>query len=127
MKLVRIFFTGLFISFLGTLPLGTLNIAAMQIAVSDGVAPALYFVLGALIIEIIYVRISLVGMADRINYHSACHIELRRRFTAWRTQEYIIIGINKQILAGGDDECREPGADTILVWLEHCIIYQKNS
>jgi len=62
MKLVRIFFTGLFISFLGTLPLGTLNIAAMQIAISDGVAPALYFVLGALIIEIIYVRISLVAM-----------------------------------------------------------------
>src|SRR5688572_1799099 len=50
------------ISFLGTLPLGTLNIAAMQISVSDGIRPALYFSLGALLVEIIYVRISLVAM-----------------------------------------------------------------
>ena len=50
------------ISFLGTLPLGTLNVAAMQISVSDGIRPALYFSLGALLIEIIYVRISLVAM-----------------------------------------------------------------
>jgi threonine/homoserine/homoserine lactone efflux protein len=50
------------ISFLGTLPLGTLNVAAMQISVSDGISPALYFSLGALLVEIIYVRISLVAM-----------------------------------------------------------------
>ncbi|MBO9201631.1 MULTISPECIES: LysE family translocator [Niastella] len=59
---LRIFFTGMFISFLGTLPLGTLNVAAMQISVSDGIRPALYFSLGALLVEIIYVRISLVAM-----------------------------------------------------------------
>lgn len=52
----------MFISFLGTLPLGTLNIAAMQISVSDGIRPALYFSLGALLVEVIYVRISLVAM-----------------------------------------------------------------
>lgn len=62
MKLLRIFVTGMFISFLGTLPLGTLNVAAMQISVSDGIHPALYFSLGALLVEIIYVRISLVAM-----------------------------------------------------------------
>ena len=62
MKLFRIFVTGLFISFLGTLPLGTLNIAAMQISISDGIRPAIYFALGALLIEVIYVRISLVAM-----------------------------------------------------------------
>lgn len=50
------------ISFLGTIPLGTLNVAAMQISVSDGVRQAMYFSLGALLVEIIYVRISLVGM-----------------------------------------------------------------
>ena len=61
-KLVRIFVTGLFISFLGTLPLGTLNIAAMQIAVSDGIRPSLYFACGALLVEIFYVRLSLVAM-----------------------------------------------------------------
>jgi threonine/homoserine/homoserine lactone efflux protein len=59
---LRIFFTGMGISFLGTLPLGTLNVAAMQISVSDGIRPALYFSLGALLVEIIYVRISLVAM-----------------------------------------------------------------
>jgi len=62
MKLLRIFTTGLMISFLGTLPLGTLNIAAMQISVTDGVSPALYFVTGALLVEMIYVRMSLVAM-----------------------------------------------------------------
>lgn len=62
MKLLRIFFTGLFISFLGTLPLGTLNVAAMQISVSDGIRPALYFSLGALLVEMVYVRMSLVAM-----------------------------------------------------------------
>jgi threonine/homoserine/homoserine lactone efflux protein len=62
MKLLRVFVTGLFISFLGTLPLGTLNLAAMQISISDGIRPALYFALGALLVEVIYVRISLVAM-----------------------------------------------------------------
>lgn len=62
MKLFRIFITGLIISFLGTLPLGSLNIAAMQISVTDGVRPAMYFVLGALIVEVVYVRVSLVAM-----------------------------------------------------------------
>lgn len=50
------------ISFLGTLPLGTLNIAAMQISAMDGILPAIYFSLGALIVEVIYVRLSLVAM-----------------------------------------------------------------
>jgi threonine/homoserine/homoserine lactone efflux protein len=62
MHLFRVLITGLFISFLGTLPLGTLNIAAMQISISDGVRPAIYFALGALLVEVIYVRISLVAM-----------------------------------------------------------------
>lgn len=62
MKLLRIFWLGMMISFLGTLPLGTLNISAMQIAISDGSRPAVYFALGALLVEIIYVRISLVAM-----------------------------------------------------------------
>ncbi|MEO8583769.1 MAG: LysE family transporter [Flavitalea sp.] len=62
MKLFRVFIAGLTISFLGTLPLGTLNISAMQIAVSDGVQQALLFVFGALLVEIVYVRISLVAM-----------------------------------------------------------------
>lgn len=60
--LVKIFFIGMLVSFLGSLPLGTLNVAAMQISVSDGVIQAMLFSLGSLIAEIIYVRISLVAM-----------------------------------------------------------------
>lgn len=50
------------ISFLGSLPLGTLNIAAMQISISDGAVQALQFSLGSLLAEMIYVRLSLVAM-----------------------------------------------------------------
>ncbi len=60
--LVRIFITGLFISFLGSLPLGTLNVAAMQLAITDGYTQAVLFSLGSLLVEMIYVRLSLVGM-----------------------------------------------------------------
>lgn len=62
MQWLRIFFTGLFISFLGALPLGTLNIAAMQISASSGIEDAIYFSLGALLVEMTYVRVSLVAM-----------------------------------------------------------------
>ena len=62
MRLARISITGLFISFLGSLPLGTLNIAAMQISITDGLRPAFYFVLGCLIVELVYVRLSLIAM-----------------------------------------------------------------
>lgn len=61
-KLLRIFSWGLLISFLGSLPLGTLNVAAMQIGIQESVKNALYFSLGSLLVEMIYVRISLVGV-----------------------------------------------------------------
>lgn len=60
--LLKIFMTGMLVSFLGSLPLGTLNIAAMQISISDGILPAIYFSFGSLLIEVIYVRLSLVAM-----------------------------------------------------------------
>lgn len=67
-QFIRIFFTGMIISFLGSLPLGTMNVAAMQIAITDGYTEALWFAMGILIVEIIYVRISLVAM-DKIRKH----------------------------------------------------------
>jgi threonine/homoserine/homoserine lactone efflux protein len=60
--LLRIFLVGMLVSFLGSLPLGTLNIAAMQISISDGIVAALMFSLGSLLAEVIYVRLSLVAM-----------------------------------------------------------------
>jgi threonine/homoserine/homoserine lactone efflux protein len=62
MPLRRIFFWGCWISFLGTLPLGTLNVFAAQLAVNEGVAPAIWFSIGALLVEMYYVRLSLVAM-----------------------------------------------------------------
>lgn len=50
------------ISFLGSLPLGTLNVAAMQIGIQEGVKNALLFSLGSMLVEMIYVRISLIGI-----------------------------------------------------------------
>ncbi|MEO5996516.1 MAG: LysE family transporter [Chitinophagaceae bacterium] len=62
LDIVRIFFTGLVISLLGALPLGTLNVTAMQISVQENSRNAVKFSLGVALVEIIYVRISLKGM-----------------------------------------------------------------
>ena len=61
-KFFQIFFWGLLISFLGSLPLGTLNVAAMQIGIQESVQNAIWFSLGSLLVEMVYVRISLVGI-----------------------------------------------------------------
>lgn len=81
-KLFRLFVTGMFISFLGSLPLGTLNIAAMQIAISDGIGPAFYFGTGTLLAEVIYVRLSLIAM-DWV----------RKQQWIFRILEWITLGI----------------------------------
>ncbi|MEJ7913854.1 MAG: LysE family transporter [Chitinophagaceae bacterium] len=81
-KLGRIFFTGMFISFLGSLPLGTLNIAVMQISISDGIGEASLFALGSLVSEVIYVRLSLVAM-DWV----------RKQQKLFRVLEWVTLGI----------------------------------
>ncbi len=62
MNLARVFFWGMMVSFLGSLPLGTLNVLAMKISVEEGIKYAIYFSCGSLLTEMIYVRISLVGI-----------------------------------------------------------------
>ena len=62
MALAKVFFWGMFISLLGTLPLSTLNVTAMQISLQEGVSNAMYFSIGTLLTEMIYVRISLIGI-----------------------------------------------------------------
>ena len=61
-KFLNIFFWGMGISFLGSLPLGTLNVAAMQIGIQEGINEAIWFAIGSLLVEMIYVRLSLVGI-----------------------------------------------------------------
>lgn len=82
MGLIKIFFWGLMVSFLGSLPLGTLNVAAMQISVQENILNAIYFSLGSLMVEMIYVRISLVG----INW-------IRKQKKLFRWMEWIALGI----------------------------------
>src|SRR5438045_8971528 len=62
MNLTRVFFWGMMVSFRGSLPLGTLNVLAMKISVEEGIKNAVYFSCGSLLTEMIYVRISLVGI-----------------------------------------------------------------
>ena len=50
------------ISFLGSLPLGTLNVAAMQIGIQESIHKAMWFAFGSLLVEMVYVRLSLVGI-----------------------------------------------------------------
>ncbi len=61
-RVIKIFFWGMLISFLGSLPLGTLNVAAMQIGIQESIREAMYFSFGSLLVEMVYVRISLVGI-----------------------------------------------------------------
>ena len=53
------------ISFLESLPLGTLNVAAMQIGIQENIQNTILFSLGSLLVEMLYVRLSLVGI-DRV-------------------------------------------------------------
>jgi threonine/homoserine/homoserine lactone efflux protein len=61
-SLFSIFFTGLFISFLGSLPLGSLNVSAMQVAITENTKKAIQFSMGVALVELLYVRLSLQGI-----------------------------------------------------------------
>ncbi len=89
MGLAKVFFWGMLVSFLGSLPLGTLNVAAMQISVQESIINAIYFSLGSLLTEMIYVRISLVG----INW-----IRKQKKLLKW--MEWITLGIVLALAAG---------------------------
>jgi len=89
MKLLRVFFWGMMVSFLGSLPLGTLNVAAMQISVQESIQNAVYFSLGSLLTEMIYVRISLVGI-DWV----------RKQKTLFKWLEWITLGIVVALAVG---------------------------
>ncbi len=97
MGLVRVFFWGLLVSFLGSLPLGTLNVAAMQISVQESILNAIYFSLGSLLVEMIYVRFSLIG----INW-------IRKQKKLFRWMEWITLGIVVALAVGSFIAAMEP-------------------
>lgn len=61
-KALRIVFTGLVVSFIGALPLGTTNIAAAQIAITNGVGEALWFSAGHILADVFYIYLTLLAM-----------------------------------------------------------------
>ena len=96
---VRIFFTGLIISLLGSLPLGSLNITAMQLSVQENARNAIKYGLGVALVEIIYVRISLKG----INW--VMEHETIFRVLEWCTVFlFLILAISSFITAGRKEE-----------------------
>jgi threonine/homoserine/homoserine lactone efflux protein len=97
MALLKIFFWGLMISFLGSLPFGTLNVAAMQISVQESISNAIYFSLGSLLVEMIYVRISLVG----INW-------IRKQKKIFRWMEWITLAIVVALAIGSFVAAMQP-------------------
>jgi threonine/homoserine/homoserine lactone efflux protein len=60
--LCKIFFIGLGISLLGSLPLGTMNVMATEISVQSGKIQAFIFAIAAVIIEVLYVKLALSGL-----------------------------------------------------------------
>lgn len=62
LQFFRIILTGIFISFIGALPLGTVNIAAMQLALTDGLQAGILFALGMIIPDLFYVLATLRAM-----------------------------------------------------------------
>lgn len=96
------------ISFLGSLPLGTLNVAAMQIGIQEGIKDAIYFSFGSLLVEMIYVRISLVGI-DWI----------RRREKLMKILEWATIFIILAMAAGSFIAASKGSGDSKNVLLEN--------
>lgn len=99
MPLIKVFFWGLLVSFLGSLPLGTLNVAAMQISVQESIHNAILFSLGSLTVEMIYVRISLVG----INW-------VRKQKKLFRYMEWITVAIVLALAIGSFAAAMKPHA-----------------
>src|SRR3979411_3031652 len=60
--LIKIFFWGMVMSFLGSLPLGTLNVTAANITVKEGSGASWVFSLGSMVAEVTLVRLGLTFM-----------------------------------------------------------------
>jgi threonine/homoserine/homoserine lactone efflux protein len=61
------FIIGLVVSFLGSIPLGTVNLAVVQTTINNNFKAGFYFALGATIIELIYSAIAIKFIAILLN------------------------------------------------------------
>lgn len=60
--LIKVFSWGLLISFLGSLPLGPLNLITTYVSVSKGTSAGFAFAAGCILTELIFVRLALISM-----------------------------------------------------------------
>lgn len=60
---IKIFYWGMLISFLGSLPPGVMNIVATQISGKQGAGAAMVYAVGSMLAEVIIIRIALSGMS----------------------------------------------------------------
>ena len=61
-ELLKVFFVGSLVSFLGQLPLGNMNLTATQLSIQETYRSAWKYGAGIVIVEIIYLRLALTGM-----------------------------------------------------------------
>jgi len=73
-KLLRVSFWGMLVSFLGSLPIGTMNVTVTQLSVSDGIKAGFLFATGSMIVEVIIVRMTLVTMKWLVRQHRLFHL-----------------------------------------------------
>lgn len=66
-KHINILISGLLISFIGALPLGTLNITAFQLAALQNVPDAISFAIAVVTVELLVVRVTLL-LAHKIDF-----------------------------------------------------------
>ena len=107
-KFIRVFLWGLMISFLGSLPLGTLNVAAMQIGIQESIRNAIYFSFGSLLVEMVYVRLSLIGI-DWV----------RKQEKLMKIMEWATFGIILALAVGSFVAASKGGGDTKNVLLNN--------
>jgi threonine/homoserine/homoserine lactone efflux protein len=96
------------ISFLGSLPMGTLNITAMQISIQETIKDALLFSFGSLLVEMIYVRISLVA----INW-------VRRQKRVMKIMEWLTLAIIAALAIGSFIAASKGGGEHKNVMLDN--------
>lgn len=61
-SLIKVFSWGLLISFLGSLPLGPLNLITTYVSVSKGAGAGFAFAAGCILAELIFVRLAVISM-----------------------------------------------------------------
>lgn len=82
------FSIGLVVSFLGSIPLGTVNLAVVQTTINSNFRAGFYFALGATIIELIYSAIAIKFIAVLLNN---AHVELSIQIIS--IPAFLVLGI----------------------------------